>query len=54
MQKRNEPKKVAPQSASSCVFIIEWGENFFRLLPFNDKYSGASRNGDKKPSFALF
>jgi len=48
LQKRNEPKKVAPQSASSCVFFIEWGENFFRLFPFDDKYSGASRNGDKK------
>jgi len=29
LQKRNEPKKVARQSASSCVFFIEWGENFF-------------------------
>jgi len=30
LHKRNEPKKGARQSASSCVFIIEWGENFFR------------------------
>jgi len=48
LHKRNEPKKGARQSASSCVFIIEWGENFFRLFPLNDKYSGASWNGDKK------
>jgi len=28
-QKRNEPKKGARQSASSCVFIVQWGKTFF-------------------------
>ncbi|GAV21020.1 hypothetical protein MMIC_P1999 [Mariprofundus micogutta] len=75
-QKRNEPKKAARQSASPCVFIVQWGETFLiralhgshpsgelklvqtvpsvcRLIPLNNKYSGASWNGVENPGRSI-